>query len=142
MKVLPICTNQHITQDKPLKFNWFILDGSSFECVSIKQNRKKVIFEDIQYKFNTMITKTQKWIVKSMSSLITIFEKLGWVKSPQVSLESIKDLLSNNSHVSMYSITKSYLPQGMTQYPPYRRLGGPQSQSRRCKNFGPNEILW
>jgi hypothetical protein len=41
-----------------VKFNFFILDGSSYECVSIKQNRKKVSFEDIQYKFNIII-KTQ-----------------------------------------------------------------------------------
>jgi len=34
MNVLSIGTNQHITQD--LKFNCFILDGSSYGCLSRK----------------------------------------------------------------------------------------------------------
>jgi len=57
MNVLSTCTNQHITQD--LKFNFFVLDGSPYGRVSIKQNSKRVSFEDIQYKFNIIIIKTQ-----------------------------------------------------------------------------------
>jgi hypothetical protein len=56
MNVLPICKNQHITQDKPFKIQLIILDGSCFESV-YKTKQEKVIFDDIQYKFNTMIAK-------------------------------------------------------------------------------------
>jgi hypothetical protein len=75
-----------------------------------------------------------------MSPLITILEKLGRVKSPKASPESVQVLLSNNCQNSMWRITNSYLPQGMTKYPCIGGWVGPRVSPDSAKILAPSRF--